>query len=329
MKRPSDGPMRGLARAAGCLAAIGLIAALMAGCAATSQVAPTDRSPRLLDPTGAAQASVATAAPNATTAPAGAAAPTAGTAPGGTPAPAATPAPTGTLTLIGAVERVEGAVWVVDGLGVRVPTSAAVAPGLGAGSLVRVLARVDDDDDQTLVAVSIGPVREAPLVGQVIAIDGATLVIDDRRVRVPAGLVLPQGLAPGTIARVVVDDDDGALVLRLVEPLPAARALGGTVELLGDDIVVIGGQRLRLGPGAGLWRVRPAPGRPVRVIVAPVNNVLTVVSITVVNIVVPPALVVAPVPPPVVNVRPPAPRPPARPPASFNDDDDDDDDDDD
>jgi hypothetical protein len=290
--------------------ALGLAASLVAGCAASGRiVAPTPQPARLLDPT----------APAATVVPTQAA--------GATAAPTATPAAR-TLQIIGVVESVDGERWVVDGLRVRVGPGAVVAPGLGPGVAVRVVARAgeDDDDEQGVVALSVDPVREVAIVGQVTAVETTSITIDGRVLVIPVGVSLPAGLAPGAIVRTVVDSDGSLLVLRLVELLPTAQVLGGSVELLDDDVVVIGGQRLVLAPDVLLWRVRLVAGEPVRVIVLPVNGVLTIVTITVVTVVVPPAVVVVPIPEPTtVIVVAPAPRPAAPPSNSGGSDDDDDD----
>lgn len=330
MARPIKGGPGSLARAARQLSAIGLIAAMSTGCAINGRVVvPTAQPPRLLDPTVAAP-SPAPGQPS----PVGSA-PAAQPTPASTAAPSATPAPAGrTLQIIGVVAAIDGVVWVVDGLRVRVPPAVVVAPGLGPGSLVRVVARVrgddDDDDGQSVVALSVEAVRQVPLVGQIIALDGVALVLDGRRLLLPPGFIAPPGLAPGVIVRVVVDDDGGgALVVRLIEPLVGAQILGGPVQLIEGDIVVIGGQRLRLAPEVVLWRVRLALGEPVRIIVVPVNGVLTIVTITIVTIIAPPAVVVVPMPPPPVYVPPPPPAPrPVRPPSSGGGGGDDDDDDD-
>lgn len=302
----------GAARVAGVLVSILLIAAMVSGCTAGGRaLAPTAQPPRLLDPTAPAQATAAAPAPTgqataaptaqATTAPTGQATQIA-------PAPTTqpTPAPAGTLVLIGLVELIAGELWTIDGIVVRVPAALVVAPELGLGRLVRVVLRDDDDDDDdNLVVVRIEAVRQAPIVGQIIALDATTLVLDDRRLVIPVGLVLPPGLAPGALVRVVVDDDGGALVVRVVEPLVEAQIIGGTVELIGPELIIISGQRLRLAPELVLWRVRPVVGQPIRVIVLPRDGVLTIVTITIVTIIVPPPVVVVPPPPPVVVVPPP------------------------
>lgn len=313
-----------LARASRRLTTLGLAVALTAGCTATGQViAPTAQPGRLLDPTAPAVTVAPTQAGAATAAP-------------GTPAPTAVAAPVqGTLQIIGLVESIDGEIWVIDGLRVRVPAGAQLGPNLGVGSLVRAIVQVqddDDDDEQSVVAVSVTPVRELPLVGQIGAIDATTIVIDGRTLLIPAGVVIPAGLGAGTIVRVIVDDDGGKLVLRLIQPLVEARVLGGSIELIDGEFIVIGGQRLRLAPELVLWRVRLVTGEPVRIIVVPVDGVLTIVTITAVTIVIPPPVVVVPVPPTAVPTAVPPPPPPAPRPAppsnSGNSDDDDDDDDD-
>lgn len=314
MPRPIKVGKDGLWRVAQTVATIGLAVALLTGCAFSGRiVAPTAQPPRLLDPTRPA----ATGAPLQPTA-------------AGTAGPAATPAPAErTLRIIGVVEAIEGEIWIVDGQPIRVPATIVLAPGLGVGSLVRTVVRLgDDDDDGRAVAVLVEPVREVALVGQVGALDGASITIDGRVIGIPAGVVVPAGLAPGAIVRVVVDDDRGALVLRLVEPLVEARVIGGTVELIDGDLVIIGGQRLRLAPDVVLWRVRLVVGEPVRIIVLPVSGVLTIVTITTVTVIIPPPVVVVPVPPTAtaVYVPPPPPQPAPRPAPPANRDDDDDDD---
>lgn len=304
-----------LARLARLLGALVLAVALTAGCSFSGRiVAPTAQPIRLLDPTAPVQLPAPTRPGMATT-----------------PVPTATPAPAArTLLIVGVVESIAGEIWVIDGVRVRVPPGAVVGPGLAVGSLVRVVARVqdDDDDDQTITALRVEPVGEVVLVGQLIALDGVSLTVDGRVLVLPAGFVVPPGVAPGVIVRVVARDDGGRLTVLRIEPLAEARVLGGVVELIDGNIIVIGGQRLILAPDVVLWRVRLALGEPVRIIVVPVNGVLTIVSITIITIVVPPPVVVVPIPEPtvIVVVVPPAPRP-APPPARGGDDDDDDDDD--
>lgn len=319
MARPVKIRGAGIGRVMARVTVLGLAAAVATACTfAGRAVAPTPEPPRLLDPT----APVVPLPTGAVVMPTGMAAPK----PAGS-APVAEP----TVQIVGVVESISGTLWVVEGTRIRVEPEVA-PPGLGVGSLVRVTARVyTDDREDPFEAVRIELLSEVPLAGAITAIEPTRITIEGRVIMIPPGVVIPAGLAPGTIVRVVVDDDDGTLVLRLIEPLPEARVVGGVVELIDDDDVVIGGQRLRLGAEVVLWRVRLVVGEPVRLIVVPVGGTLTIIAITVVTVVVPPPVVVMPVPtavivqpPPVIVQPPPRPAPPSN---SGSDDDDDDDDD--
>jgi hypothetical protein len=248
---------------------------------------------------------------------------------------------TTTAQVVGPLEAVNGDLWTIDGVTVRVP--AALQPiGLVPGGAVRAVVRLgDDDDDRWYEALLVEPARALTLIGQLTLIDAGGIVVDGRRFALAPGVTLPSDLTVGSVVRVRGDDDDddGSYTLRGVERAADARLLGGVVQRVGAGVIVVGGQELRLAPGVVLLGTAPAVGRPVQLIVEVRNSVLTVVNITIVNLVVVAPQNLVPAPRPVAPARPAAPV--VRPSGGgsnnssnnssnnrSNDDDDDDDDDD-
>ncbi|HMO58740.1 MAG TPA: DUF5666 domain-containing protein, partial [Roseiflexaceae bacterium] len=187
------------------------------------------------------------------------------------------------VEIAGRLERIERDRWIIDGTPVIIAATTRVSAPPRPGSFVRALARPsqnDNDDDDTndgiFFGLQIERASEITIVGQVTAITGSTIVInDDRTIPLSGQTLIGTGVAVGSPVRLVArvsdddedDDDDAFLIVERVNPLPAATVRTGTLEAIGVDFVIISGERLRIGRGVPYWNLRAAIGRPVRLII--------------------------------------------------------------